>query len=171
MHVPDYFPRLYLLLVIVVLAPFLGSCGGRALSKPDLEICHREPVRQIATSFPVWLGNAHRNFYGTGPLQDGPLEIVWQRETELMSGALHPDPWGGTSWPGQPSFDGKRVYFPSADGNIYCLNAEDGSTIWRFKGKDSFKSTPTLAGDRVIASGLDHHVYCLNAQDGSLVWD
>src|SRR6185503_9225837 len=103
-------------------------------------------------NLPNWLGNPQRNFYGSGPWQEGPMEIVWQAETGLISGRLHKDPWGGTSWPGQPSVDGSRVYFPSADGNVYCLNTRDGSVIWKFRAKDSFKATPTLAGDRIIAS-------------------
>ena len=56
----------------------------------------------------MWLGNGERNFYGTGPWQDGQLKIVWDLKTEFMSGRLHKDPWGGTSWPGQPSIrDGR----------------------------------------------------------------
>ena len=128
-------------------------------------------VKTVSPSSHFWLGNSQRNFYGTGPWSDGPLEIVWEAETGLISGRLHPDPWGGTSWPGQPAVDSNRVYFPSADGNVYCIDARDGGVIWKFKAKDSFKATPTVAGDRIIASGLDHHVYCINARDGTVIWD
>ena len=99
-----------------------------------------------------------------------PSEILWEFETGFISGRLHKDPWGGTSWPGQPSVGDDRVYFGSADGNLYCLNTKDGSLIWRFKTEDSLKSTPTIAGDRMIASGLDHNLYCFNAKDGTLIW-
>ena len=108
-----------------------------------------------------------RNFYGTGPWKDGELTVIWEVETGFISGRLHKDPWGGTSWPGQPSIKDDRVYFPSADGNVYCLDKNDGSVIWKFKGKDSFKATPAIFGDKIIASGLDHHIYCLNANDGT----
>ena len=104
------------------------------------------------TGVPTWLGNPERNFFGTGPWGEGPLEIIWEFKTSTTSGRLHKDPWGGTSWPGQPSLEGDRVYFPSADGNTYCLNRADGSVIWKFKAKDSFKATPTIAGTRIIAS-------------------
>ena len=53
----------------------------------------------------MWLGNTSRNFYGTGPWSTGPLEIVWEFETKFITGRLHKDPWGGSSWPGQPSVD------------------------------------------------------------------
>jgi outer membrane protein assembly factor BamB len=119
----------------------------------------------------MWLGNGERNFYGTGPWKEGRLSAVWEFETGFITGRLHKDLWGGTSWPGQPSVSDDRVYFPSADGTLYCLNKNDGTVIWKFKGKDSFKATPAIFGDKIVASGLDHHVYCLNAGDGSVVWD
>ena len=147
----------------------LSACGGRAASEIRAEPRVEKP--KPPTAVPMWLGNATRNFYGTGPWKDGQLTVVWELETDFISGRLHKDPWGGTSWPGQPSINDDRVYFPSADGNVYCLDKDDGSVIWKFKGKDSFKATPAIFGDRVIASGLDHHIYCINAEDGSLVWD
>lgn len=118
----------------------------------------------------TWLGNWERNFYGTGPIPDKPLKIIWQVKTGYMSGRLHPDPWGGTSWPGQPTVTRDRVHYPAADGNIYCLSTKDGSEIWKFKATDSFKAAPTIIGDRIIGSGLDHIIYCVNANDGTLIW-
>ena len=71
-----------------------------------------------------------------------------------------------------PSFnDGLFFFYFVRVGLCYCLNLHDGTVIWKFQAKDSFKATPTIAGDRIIASGLDHHVYCLNAKDGTLIWD
>ena len=158
-------------LVGVVLAVcatvFLPGCKGKAVTVPPPVIEKPKPP----TSVPLWLGNGERNFFGTGPWKDGELAVKWEFETDFISGRLHKDPWGGTSWPGQPSIRDDRVYFPSADGNLYCLDRNDGSVIWKFKAGDSFKATPAIFGDKIIASGLDHHVYCLNAQDGSLVWD
>ena len=158
--------------MIVVCALACGGgllgCGGKAA----VEI-KAGPVEKPKppSAVPMWLGNGERNFYGTGPWKDGELKVIWEVETGFISGRLHKDPWGGTSWPGQPSIKDNRVYFPSADGNIYCLDKDDGSAIWKFKGKDSFKATPAIFGDKVIASGLDHSVYCLNANDGTLVWE
>ena len=134
---------------------------------PPKPIEEKKPAPAVAT----WLGNAERNYYGSGPWQEGKLEVVWEFKTSSTSGRLHKDPWGGTSWPGQPSVEGDRVDFPSADGNTYALNRADGALIWKFKAKDSQKSTPTIVGDRIINSGLDHHVYCLNKKDGTLIWD
>ena len=158
--------RLSLLVLGLALLP--GACGGTVVSKTEVGPGKKEVINP---GLHFWLGNSQRNFYGSGPWSDGPLEVVWEAETGFTSGRLHTDPWGGTSWPGQPAVDGNRVYFPSADGNVYCVDARDGSIIWKFKAKDSFKATPTIAGDRIVASGLDHHVYCLSARDGTLIWD
>ena len=94
-----------------------------------------------------------------------PLEVVWEFET-WTTGRLHKDPWGGSSWPGQPSVDEQHVYFGSADGNLYCLDKRDGSLVWKYKTSDSLKATPTIVGDRLIASGLDHYIYCIDKRNG-----
>ncbi|MGI8918810.1 MAG: PQQ-binding-like beta-propeller repeat protein, partial [Pyrinomonadaceae bacterium] len=145
------------------------ACGGRILQKTEAEVLPKAPA-PVPDAVPLWLGNPTRNFYGTGPWPDRPLEVLWEFETKLISGRLHKDGWGGTSWPGQPSVAGNRVYFGSADGYLYCLDKRDGSLIWKFKTEDSLKATPTIAGDKIIASGLDHYIYCLDANDGSLIW-
>ena len=113
--------RFLLAVLALALAVGLTACAGRVVQKTEAE-----PVRKVAepppTSVPLWMGNLTRNFYGTGPWPDRPLEVIWEMETKLISGRLHKDGWGGTSWPGQPSVSGNRVYFGSADGNLYCLD-------------------------------------------------
>lgn len=166
------FPNVYGRLAGVMLAIggtlLLTGCAGRVVIETPAAVIEKpKPPNAV----PMWLGNAERTFFGTGPWKDGELKIKWEVETDWISGRLHKDPWGGTSWPGQPSIRGDRVYFPSADGFVYCLNRNDGTEIWKFRGTDSMKATPVIIGDKVIANGIDHHVYCLNAQDGSLVWD
>src|SRR5918993_4524332 len=143
------------------------ACAGPVVQKTEAEAIRKEAP---PTSVPLWMGSLTRDFYGTGPWPDRPVDVIWEVETKLISGRLHKDGWGGTSWPGQPSVAGDRVYFGSADGNLYCLDKRDGTLIWRFKTEDSLKATPTIAGDKIIASGLDHYVYCLNAADGPLIW-
>lgn len=165
---PFRFCRLVGVVMAICSAALLTGCTGKAVTEaPPPKIEKPKPP----TAVPMWLGNAERTFFGTGPWKDGELKVRWEFETDFISGRLHKDPWGGTSWPGQPSIRDDRVYFPSADGNLYCLNINDGSVVWTFKAKDSFKATPAIFGDKIIASGLDHHVYCLNAQDGTVVWD
>src|SRR6185295_12767138 len=87
----------------------LSACGGKVISKTE---AHSRPEPQKPPgSVPMWLGNSERNFYGTGPWSEGALEVVWEFETEFITGRLHKDPWGGSSWPGQPSVTERFVYF------------------------------------------------------------
>ena len=112
---------------IILALLFLSACGGHVV--PPTEAKPQPPAPKPPSSVPFWLGNPSRNFYGTGPWSDAPLEVVWSFETKGISGRLHKDPWGGSSWPGQPSVDEKYVYFGSADGRLYCLDAKDGSLV------------------------------------------
>ncbi|MDX6385630.1 MAG: eukaryotic-like serine/threonine-protein kinase, partial [Blastocatellia bacterium] len=155
-------------LLIITASALLTGCKGKAVAEAPQPIVEKP---KPPTAVPMWLGNAERNFYGTGPWKEGELKIIWEVSTKGISGRLHKDPWGGTSWPGQPSIRDDRVFFPSADGYVYCLNKNDGSEIWKFRGTDSMKATPVLIGNKVIANGIDHHVYCLKAEDGSVIWD
>ena len=132
----------------------LPSCGGKVITKTEAAKPPAPP--KPPSSVPAWLGNASRNFYGTGPWSGDKLEVVWSIETKSISGRLHKDPWGGSSWPGQPSVDEKYVYFGSADGRLYCIDKNDGRVIWTYKTEDSLKATPTIAGDRLIALSLIH---------------
>jgi outer membrane protein assembly factor BamB len=156
------------LLTLACLLLTFSGCAGKVL---ETTAETRPPQPKAATAVPMWLGNPERNFYGTGPWKDGPLQVIWEVETGGIAGPLHKDLWGGASWPGQPSIAEGRVYFPSADGYVYCLNKNDGSVIWKFKGKDSQKATPVIFENKIIASGIDHYVYCLNATDGTVIWD
>src|SRR5262245_31115139 len=97
-------------LLLVLLALSFTSCtkvtkGEEPRPKPELP-------KPVVTSIPTWLGNPARDFYGTGPWQEGVLTVGWEFKTSSISGRLHKDPWAGTSWPGQPSVDSERVYFP-----------------------------------------------------------
>ena len=152
----------------------LSGCGGKVTqeiyARSTESALRTAEVVRVPPTVPMWLGNPGRTFYGTGPWPKGPLEVAWQFETEATAGRLHKDKWGGSSWPGQPSVVGDRVYFGSADSYLYCLNTRDGSLIWSYKTLDSLKAAPLIVGERLIASGLDHNVYCLNAKDGALIW-
>ena len=116
----------------IILALLLTTaCGAKAITETEAKPA--PPPPKPPASVPAWLGNASRSFYGTGPWSDKPLEVVWEFETNWTTGRLHKDPWGGSSWPGQPSVDERYVSFGSADGNLYCLDARDGTLIWKYK--------------------------------------
>src|SRR5258708_3835254 len=99
--------------IALLLWPFsaiflLPSCAGKILSETEAKPASL-PAEKPATTLPAWLGNSSRTFYGTGPWSAAPLEVVWSFETTEISGRFHEDPWGGSSWPGQPSVDERHV--------------------------------------------------------------
>src|SRR6185295_5068713 len=139
-------------LFIAVALLSMSACNWRFGDEPEVAAAPPPPAPKAPTTVPTWLGSPSRNFPGTGPWSNEPLQVVWEFKTGMIAGRLHKDPWGGTSWPGQPSVDEEHVYFGSAASYLYCLNKHDGSLVWRFKTEDSLKSTPTIVGDRLLAS-------------------
>ncbi|HEX9415002.1 MAG TPA: PQQ-binding-like beta-propeller repeat protein, partial [Ktedonobacterales bacterium] len=62
------------------------------------------------------------------------------------------------------------VYFGSADGVIYAVDQQGGTTRWTYKtGAAINRSSPTLANGLVYVSSEDAYVYGLDPQSGSLV--
>ena len=161
-----------LLFATILAVLFLNGCGGKAETKSktaESDVRPAETVR-VRENVATFLGNPSRSFYGTGPWGTQPLEVLWSVKTGAMAGPNHKIAWGGSAWPGQPSTNGERVYFGSADGNVYAINAKYGNILWKFQGQDSMKATPVIVGDKILANGLDTYVYCLNASDGKLLW-
>lgn len=80
-----------------------------------------------------------------------------------------------------PSVDGDRVYVLGQFGDLVCLNAGDGSDIWRknlvsdFSGKFSqwnYAESPLIDGEKLIVSpgGRAGLMLALNKSNGSPIW-
>jgi outer membrane protein assembly factor BamB len=73
-----------------------------------------------------------------------------------------------------PATDGKRVYFGSDCGTLWCLNVRDGSPEWTFQvnahGHKNLWSSPALHEGRVYFGSYDGNVYCLEAESGREIW-
>lgn len=86
-----------------------------------------------------------------------------------------------------PAIHNNTIYFPSWNGNIYALNASNGSVIWqrnlgKLTGFNSIgliqgvnwtvsRSTPTVAGDLLIVGVYGPaYVLGLKRSNGELVW-
>ena len=62
-----------------------------------------------------------------------------------------------------------------SDDTIYCLNAADGSIVWKRSYPGTWvdfgrSCTPCVADGRVYVLGEDSMLYCLSAKDGAEVW-
>ncbi len=65
---------------------------------------------------------------------------------------------------------GNNVYLGSADGNVYCLNKEEGTLIWKYQTGGALTGSPTIAANSVFIGGRDNFVYHLNSASGKLIW-
>src|SRR5690606_17172631 len=80
------------------------------------------------------------------------------------------------------SVDGDRIYAISSDGNIVCLNREDGSLIWKRSFVDDwngtmmsiwgFSESPLIDGDRVLCTpgGEGAMMVALDKMTGREIW-
>lgn len=120
-------------------------------------------VNDSVTAFDAETGAERWRFFAEGPVRFAP--VVWRG----------------------------KVYFVSDDGYLYCLNAEHGNQLWKFRGlPDGRKDRKLLAhgrlitlwparGGPVIADGVVYFaaglwpangvfVHALDAESGRLIW-
>ncbi len=82
-----------------------------------------------------------------------------------------------------PMVVGSRVYVGSLDGNLYCLNANTGTEIWKFETEGPILATPTIVDDKIYFPSCtggypmtlttpspNGDFYCLDANSGSVIW-
>lgn len=82
-----------------------------------------------------------------------------------------------------PMVVGSRVYVGSLDGNLYCLNANTGTEIWKFATEGPILATPTIVNNKIYFPSCtggypiplttpspNGDFYCLDATSGSVIW-
>jgi outer membrane protein assembly factor BamB len=66
------------------------------------------------------------------------------------------------------------VYIPSADGNLYALNATNGQKVWSYSNilvtVDNGGSVPFVNGAVYVLSGSNGAIKALNAETGVQLW-
>jgi hypothetical protein len=124
--------------------------------------------------------------YTTGNLPQGQSVICVDAKSQkvLWTSPMTSDR-PGHSYPGArctPSVDGDRLYAISSDGNIVCLNREDGSLIWKRSFVDDwngkmmsiwgFSESPLIDGDRVLCTpgGEGAMMVALDKMTGREIW-
>lgn len=68
------------------------------------------------------------------------------------------------------ALSGSRVFFPSRDGHLYALDAQDGRLLWQAQGAKSFNTTPACDATAVYAGNIDGSLLCLDQADGRQRW-
>ena len=69
-----------------------------------------------------------------------------------------------------PLIVGERLYIGTAQGNVYCLRADDGKTLWRYHVGAPVKGAIAYDRGKVFFGAYDGHLYALGAGGGKLVW-
>jgi outer membrane protein assembly factor BamB len=94
-----------------------------------------------------------------GPPKAGPVEDILELPRVQFDDALHVAVADG------------RVYFgSSADGKLYCLDAESGKPLWTKRTGGPVRLAPSIADGRVYFGSDDGYAYCLDAGSGAVVW-
>lgn len=73
---------------------------------------------------------------------------------------------------GTPSVspDGKKVVAGGTDGTFYCMDANDGTVIWRHFLSGPIDGQPTVTDDTVFVGSGDSIVYAFRLSDGEQIW-
>ena len=82
---------------------------------------------------------------------------------------------------GTPTLDGDRLYALGGNGDLSCLEARTGKSVWTINVIEKFSASnihwglsesPLVVGDRVLvnAGGPGASIVALNKNDGSLIW-
>ena len=76
---------------------------------------------------------------------------------------------------GQPTIAGGRLFFGSADGTVYSLDAKTGCVYWTFKAVTTVRTPITLGpldkgGFAAYFGDGQTNVYSIDAQTGELIW-
>ena len=62
------------------------------------------------------------------------------------------------------------LYFASADGYVYAINAQSSREKWKFQTEKPMVSSPVVHKDSVYIGGTDEYFYCLSADTGKERW-
>jgi outer membrane protein assembly factor BamB len=69
-----------------------------------------------------------------------------------------------------PAVAGGMVYFGSADGNLYAVDAATGKLDWKFDAHGRVNSSPAVVDGTVYVVSLDGNLYAVDAATGKQRW-
>jgi len=68
------------------------------------------------------------------------------------------------------SYSRAKLYVGDTKGNLYSLNARDGSIAWTFKAQSEWLSPPVVSHERVLAATSSDDLYAIGESDGKEKW-
>src|SRR5205814_5897520 len=69
-----------------------------------------------------------------------------------------------------PTIVGSRLYIGTAQGDVYCLNADDGKTLWHYHVGAPVKGAIAYDRGKVFFGAYDGNLYALKAFTGTQAW-
>ncbi len=69
-----------------------------------------------------------------------------------------------------PAVVGGRVFFGSADSNVFCVRLGDGTREWAFRASGPIEASPLVLDGRVYIGDINTNFYCLDASTGRELW-
>jgi len=133
------------LIVVLCLSPFLASAP-------------RVNAQQSSSGgWPMFRADPSHSGLGTGRPALAPRPL-WNYTT-------------GSYLYSSPAIINGVVYVGSFDGNIYALNATNGTKIWNYTMGGQVLSSPAVIDGKVYVGSSDGNVYALNADTGDKLWN
>ena len=79
-----------------------------------------------------------------------------------------PDAWD--LFTSSPAVAGGKVFFGSGDGNVYAVDAQAGTLLWKFATRDVVHSSPAVVNNTVFIGSWDSYLYAIDAETGQEKW-
>jgi outer membrane protein assembly factor BamB len=70
----------------------------------------------------------------------------------------------------KPAIDGDIIYAASSNGNVYAINRESGSSIWRARLEAEITGGVGVGGDLVLVGTINSGLIALDAATGEVAW-
>ena len=70
----------------------------------------------------------------------------------------------------KPAIDGDIIYAASSNGNVYAINRESGSTIWRARLEAEITGGVGVGGDLVLVGTINSGLIALDVATGEVAW-
>jgi hypothetical protein len=109
---------------------------------------------------PLWDGPT---VYPKTPIYDPTRNNIWdQRIPQSVPFTL-----AGLA---QPVVVGERVYIGDQDGKVYCINTDDGSTIWTADNPGGTCGAAAVGNNVAVFTSMTGYVRGYHADNGTLLW-
>lgn len=104
---------------------------------------------------------------------------IWSTRIGAVGNPQQRPPYPGAR--STPTVDGDFVYVLGSDGDLCCLNSDDGAIVWRHNlreefggeyGEWAYSESPLIDGDVLVCTpgGSEATMLALNKRDGEVVW-